>query len=89
LNSSAASFFLNKKFRSVKLLRSHVEAVPIPRADEATAKRVEESVDALIAGGTSDVYEKLDSLIFDLYGLTDEEIKTVRSSVSEKNRFLL
>ena len=89
LNSSAASFFLNKKFRSVKLLRSHVESVPIPRADEATAKRIEESVDALIAGGTSDVYEELDSLIFNLYGLTDEEIKTVRSSVSEKNRFLL
>ncbi len=89
LNSSAASFYLNKKFRSVKLLRSHIESVPIPRADEATAKRIEESVDALIAGGTSDVYEKIDSLIFNLYGLTDEEIKTVRSSVSEKNRFLL
>ena len=89
LNSSAAAFFLGKKYRSVKLLRSHIESIPIPRADEATQRRVEALVDELIAGGGADVYEKLDTLISALYGLSDDEIKTVRSAAAGKNSFLL
>ena len=89
LNSSAAAFFLNKKYGSVKLLRSHIESVPIPRADDSQAKRVEELADKLISGGSADVYEKLDGIVSNLYGLTEEEIKTVRGSVAGKNSFII
>ena len=30
LNSSVASYFVTKKFNSIKLLRSHIEQIPIP-----------------------------------------------------------
>ncbi len=89
LNSSAAAFFLDKKYMSVKLLRSHIESVPIPRADEEEEKRIEALTDDLIAGAGENVYEKLDLLISKLYGLTEEEIRTVKASVAGKNSFIL
>ena len=89
LNSSAAAFFLNKKYGSVKLLRSHIESVPIPRADGLISKRVEELADELISGGGTDVYERLDELISKLYGLNEEEIRTVKRSLNGKNSFII
>lgn len=89
LNSRAAQFIYKKKFDSVKVLRAHIEDIPIPFADENQQKKVISLVDKLIAGdslaeyaGLSEdekaakqalIYDELDARICDLFGLTQEE----------------
>lgn len=89
LNSSPAQFFFKKSFNSVKILRSHLEQIPIPLASLDIQKEISDIVDQLIAianyvpkydsdiskKGTSysHLYDKLDRMIASLYGLTDEQ----------------
>ena len=40
LNSSAAAFWLAKRFRSVKMLRSHLEALPIPVVPDEVQEQI-------------------------------------------------
>ncbi len=82
LNSSVAQFFFEKKFRSVKVLRSHLEQIPIPMADEETQREVVELVDKLmILEETSpeynETYNLLDRKIAELFHLTAEEYKII------------
>ena len=49
LNSRMAQFFCGKSFRSVKLLRSHIEQIPIPAASEAEQEEITGLVDQLLA----------------------------------------
>ena len=48
LNSSVAEYYFSKKFRSVKILRSHIEQIPIPYADEDTQNKICGIVDSII-----------------------------------------
>ena len=48
LNSSVAEYYFTKKFRSVKILRSHIEQIPIPYADEDTQSKICSIVDSII-----------------------------------------
>ncbi|MBQ7474918.1 MAG: N-6 DNA methylase [Clostridia bacterium] len=89
LNSRAAAFYFENKFASVKMLRSHIEALPIPRADEETRDRVAGLVDAILAGGDPvPLTEQIDSIVLDLYRLTDGEKETVLSHPRGKTPFL-
>jgi len=90
LNSSVAQFIFEKKFHSVKVLRSHLEQIPIPPADEKTQKKIEELVDQLmVLDETSpeytNIYVCLDGKIADLYGLTQKEYKLISSCESLTN----
>ena len=89
LNSSAVSFFLDKKYKSVKLLRTHLESVPIPPVNGEVSSRIEKLVDLLIDGAGRAEYKELDSIISDLYDLSDEEKKAVEKSVAAKKSYLL
>ena len=82
LNSTVAQFFFEKKFHSVKVLRSHIEQIPIPLADKVTQEEIVALVDILISlEESSSEYKKtfsaLDILIASLYGLTTEEYKQI------------
>ena len=77
LNSSVAQFVFEKKFKSVKVLRSHLEQIPIPIADEKAQREIVAMVDTLInAEETSkkyvETYKLLDRKIADIYGLDAE-----------------
>lgn len=70
LNSSISQFIFEKYFCSVKVLRSHLEALPIPLADEKKQQEIIHYVD-LISCCTSnsefDYYDKIiDKLIEDI-----------------------
>jgi hypothetical protein len=86
LNSSVAQFVYEKMFSSVKVLRSHIEEIPIPRADGDTIGKIVALTDELIRlkdnvnSGT--VYSELDSLITEIYGLTESEKRVIM----QKNR---
>ena len=84
LNSSVAQFFFEKKFHSVKVLRSHLEQIPIPVADEKTQKKMVELVDKLMVLDETtqefkENYNCLDRKVAELFSLTQNEFEIIRS----------
>ena len=82
LNSSVAQFFFEKKFHSVKVLRSHLEQIPIPLADAETQKEIVELVDRLMelkeaTQKYKETYTLLDHRIAELFSITQEEFKII------------
>lgn len=90
LNSSVAAYFVTKKFNSIKLLRSHIEQIPIPIVSKdiqvAIIKKVDRIVDS--SENISGLYEELDGDIMALYGLDVEQTKTIQTALSGKSLFL-
>ncbi|MBQ3797701.1 MAG: N-6 DNA methylase [Butyrivibrio sp.] len=93
LNSTVSRFIFLRRFNSVKILRAHIEAIPIPYADEKTQKVVSELADRLIyADGRKasndwnlqdeEIYEKIDDIIMDLFDLDPKE----RTIISNNTR---
>lgn len=85
LNSTVAQFIYKYEFSSIKVLRSHIESIPIPMADEATQKDVISLTDKLISGldpkDAEETYAKLDLLISKTFGLNTKEIKIIKNAV--------
>jgi hypothetical protein len=92
LNSRIAQFIYRREFNSVKVLRSHIENIPIPIADEATQNRIIEVTDKLIDGLESQeagkVYDKLDTLIAEVFHLDPSEMEIIQKAVDGENKFL-
>lgn len=82
LNSSVAQFFFSKQFNSVKVLKSHIEQIPIPKVEKAIQQEIEILVDSILTSNDETyekLCEKLDEKISYLYGLSDEEILLIKS----------
>ncbi|MBO5622239.1 MAG: DNA methyltransferase, partial [Butyrivibrio sp.] len=80
LNSSVAQFYYSKMFGSVKVLRSHLEQIPIPVADKMSQRDIIKAVDQLIEGGGSAKQKSFDEKISRLYGLSTSEYKALITS---------
>lgn len=90
LNSRTAQYYFKKTFHSVKVLRSHIEQIPIPNVDKERQEALLGDVEELLAP-TEDVnavYDRLDKKISVLYGLSDCEYQTIMESMSNENMFL-
>lgn len=89
LNSSVAAYFMNKQYNSVKLLRSHIEALPIPVVDEDTQKGIIGKVDHIMKAEEDIIglYEELDQDIMDLYYLTAKHKEIIKAALKGKNYF--
>lgn len=97
LNSGIARFFVQKKWNSLKVLRSHLEQIPIPVISKEEQTYFIEMADKLMNMTTKaslnkhsqadsvtafhQLYDKLDKTIAKLYGLTEEEYQLIRESV--------
>lgn len=90
LNSSIAAYFISKKFNSVKLLRSHIEQMPIPVVPMNVQVSIIKKVDRIMnsSENISGLYEELDGDIMALYGLNADQIETIQTALSGKNLFL-
>ena len=92
LNSRIAQFLYKREFNSVKVLRSHIENIPIPVVDEAIQDKIISVTDKLIAGleiqEAELVYDKLDVLIADIFHLTPAEFEIIKKAVDGTNKFL-
>ena len=82
LNSSVAQFFFEKKFHSVKVLRSHLEQIPIPVADEKMQEEIVTLVDILMTSEETsqkyqETYKLLDHKVAGLFSLTQDEYKQI------------
>ena len=91
LNSSVAAYFISKKFNSVKLLRSHIEQMPIPVVSMDIQSSIIKKVDRIMnsSENISGLYEDLDSDIMALFGLSAQHSNVVRNALRGKNLFLL
>lgn len=87
LNSRIAQFIYKMQFNSVKVLRSHIENIPIMMADDDVQKKVMEIQEPLIRGISGEEarkqYEELDYYISRLYGLSEREINIIRKAADE------
>lgn len=77
LNSRAAQFFYTVSFSSIKVLRKHIESIPIPPCNPDLQYSIIQKVDMLL--GTEDetmrvnLYEEIDAQIMELYDLNPEQ----------------
>lgn len=92
LNSRIAQFYFKKTFHSVKVLRSHIEQIPIPVADKVAQENIIQLADLLISATDEntiiEIYDKIDREIAEIYDLSREEHILIQKSMREENLFL-
>ena len=67
LNSDIAQFYFEKKFNSVKVLRSHLEQIPIPYVDNKIQKPIIDLVNKIMSQNNNNLITELNLKIRDLY----------------------
>lgn len=77
-NSELYQYIFQKKFSSVKVLRSHLEELPVPVLNDSQYKRIIRMVDEIVCGGTA---EKLDNYIYEIFGLIKTEISHIKNGI--------
>lgn len=89
-NSSVAAYYISKRFNSVKLLRSHIEQMPIPVVPMDIQASIVKKVDRIMnsSENISGLYKDLDSDIMALYELTFEQVNTIQAALTGKSLFL-
>lgn len=92
LNSRIAQFIYKMEFNSVKVLRSHIENIPIPIIEEAKQDFIigitEKLIDSLPLEEAQKTYDELDQLIFEVFNLTQSEQEIIKKAVDGDNKFL-
>lgn len=80
LNSSVSAFFIKKKFNSLKMLRSHIESLPLPVITQEKQEKIIEKVDCILKSDDdiSKLYDELDIEIMELYQLNSKQQKIIR-----------
>ena len=87
LNSRPVQFYYNKMFRSVKVLRSYLEQLPLPIVSDEKQIEIVNYVEQLINDEPpenleySSTYQELDRKIASLYELTQEEYELILRSL--------
>ena len=92
LNSRCAQFYYKKVFNSVKVLRSHLERIPIPTAEKPVQDEIITIVDSILEAADTarirDLYEKLDTIIAELYELGTDDYEIIKASMQGERSFL-
>lgn len=90
MNSRVANFFFVNMFNSIKILRSHIEAIPIPTATSSEQAHIVSLVDKMSCskGSITKMYDELDDIIMSLYKLNSSEMHTIAAAMSGRNLFL-
>lgn len=88
LNSRIAQYIYEKRYNSLKVLRSHIESIPIPLADEEIQARLIRMVDQLIecprdnAEEKSKLYDDIDDIVRQLYGVNSADYEFIKNALS-------
>lgn len=92
LNSKIAHFYFKLKFNSIKILRNHIESIPIRIPDKGKQQQIIELVDKIILSKEEaeimQIYEDLNKVIYEIYTLDSNEVEYV-DSFNKGNIFLL
>jgi len=76
LNSSPYQLIFQKKFSSIKVLRNHIEQMPLPLWDKEIFDKIIKLADEAIENNK---FEKLDDYIMSQYSLSSEEISYIKN----------
>ncbi|MEK6646743.1 MAG: TaqI-like C-terminal specificity domain-containing protein, partial [Candidatus Firestonebacteria bacterium] len=71
LNSSLYQFIFQKKFSSIKVLRSHIEQMPLPLWDKKTFSEIAKMAGEIIKNKGS--FEELDNYIMEKFAFSSKE----------------
>lgn len=82
LNSKLINYLFATKFLNLAIKAEYVKQVRIPTASNEQRNQIENLVDMILQGkqkdyDTSALESEIDRLVYQLYGLTEEEIKIV------------
>lgn len=95
LNSRIVQFYFRKMFDSVKVLRSHIEKIPIPVVGVEEQNKIIEIVDKILRLGvkvdafrTIKLYNELDLRVAKLYDINEREYDIILKSMDKENLFL-
>ena len=93
LNSRVAQYYFKKKFNSVKILRSHIEQIPIAVPSEKEQDDIVSLVNELLGSDQDnvivDIYDAVDKKISAIYGMTEIEYAKISAFVNTENLFLI
>ena len=85
LNSSVAQFIFKKQYNSIKVLRSHIESIPIPICDERIQGEIIDYVDKILLTGDKTQYKsfckQIDEHVATLYVLSENEYKIIKQNI--------
>jgi hypothetical protein len=79
-NSSLYQFIFQKKFSSIKVLRGHLERLPLPLWNAGDLEGLAALADRIMAGGGG--LREADDFIMGRFGLTQSEREHVERSLS-------
>ncbi|MEG1946738.1 MAG: TaqI-like C-terminal specificity domain-containing protein [Lachnospiraceae bacterium] len=92
LNSRVSQFLFHKQFHSIKVLRSHIEQLPIPVISLDKQQDIIALADQLAIPGNDTqrmtLYNLLDMKIANIFQLSKEEYRIIQSACMSKNLFL-
>ena len=92
LNSRIAQFIYKMEFNSVKVLRSHIENIPIPIIEKEKQDVIlgitERLISSLPLDEAQKTYDELDQHIFEVFNLTQSEQDIIKNAVDGDNKFL-
>ena len=74
-NSSLYQFLFQKKFSSIKVLRSHIEELPLPLWDKKTFSKITKLADGIMQDQSK--FQELDSYIINQFPLSEQEKKYI------------
>lgn len=92
LNSRIAQFYFKKQFHSVKVLRSHIEQIPIPYAGREAQETIIRFVDAILQPENTynilELYNQLDAEVAVLYELCEHDYQLIQKALNDDSLFL-
>lgn len=88
LNSSLMNYLFSTKFLNLAIKAEFLKQIRLPKAAESERKQIESLVDRILAAkkanplaDTTAEEREIDRLVYDLYGLTEDEIAIVEGSI--------
>lgn len=82
LNSALFNFLYAKRFNDIKILKGNLSALPFPKIDDKIDKQLTSLVDEALKGDLT-ATNRIDELVFSLYGFDSEEIDRIISIVHQ------
>ena len=92
-NSSLYQFIFQKKFGAIKVLKSHIEQLPLPNIDKEKHHKFESLVDELLKKDLDFeqrkcLYKKLDDEVMNLFSFNEQEKKQIYKGVKISDKSL-
>lgn len=92
-NSTLYQFIFEKKFNAIKVLKSHIEQLPLPDINKEQHIRLEKLVDKLLneelgMDERKSLYKKLDDEVMNLFSLNDQEKDRIYNEVNVSDKLL-